>query len=227
MRSSAACHCSSAILLRGRIFEACAIAPVRPASRSSCRKTLLSTCRGKGLRPKLTLLRPTTVWHSGSSLAIRRVPSIVARAFLRSSSMPVLIGRTSGSNIRSQSRKPCFVTAKSRMRFAIEILRSSVRAIAFSGSSSMHPITTAAPYFFARRQMSANFSSPSSRFVLLSAHRPPASLSATSITPGGRSSRSSVARESAARNAEPPRTYPAFRRGRRSRRRRPGPSPRP
>jgi hypothetical protein len=37
---------------------------------------------------------PTTVWHFGSSLEISLVPSIVSRAFLRSSSMPVLIGKT-------------------------------------------------------------------------------------------------------------------------------------
>ena len=67
-----------------RIFDACTIALVNPASRSSCRNALLSTTRAAGLSPKLTLLRPTTVWQSGSSREIRRVPSMVSSGWLRS-----------------------------------------------------------------------------------------------------------------------------------------------
>ena len=45
----------------GRILLACTIAPVSPASRSSCRNALFSTTRAAGFRPKLTFESPTTV----------------------------------------------------------------------------------------------------------------------------------------------------------------------
>ena len=55
----------------------------------------------------------------------------------------------------SSSRRPYLSTARSRMRLAIEIFRSAVRAIALSLSSSIVPATTAAPYFFASAQICA------------------------------------------------------------------------
>ena len=70
------------------------------------------------------------------------------------------------------------------MRRAIDSLRCRVRAIALTLSSSIVPATTAAPYFFASRQTWASFSSPSSRFIELSTHRPPTSFSPASITSG-------------------------------------------
>ncbi len=168
----------------GRILLAWTIAPVRPASRNSCRKALFKTTRAAGFSPNDTLDSPTTVWHLGNCCEIRRVPSIVASALRRSSSIPVEIGSTSGSNRMSSSFNPYLPTARSRMRVAIEIFRSAVRAIAFCLSSSMHPATTAAPYFFAKPTMRANFSSPSSRFTEFSTHRPPASFNPASMTAG-------------------------------------------
>ncbi len=123
----------------------CTIALVSPASRSSCRNTLLSTTRAIGLSPKLTLLRPTVVWHSGMAFAIARTPSIVSSPERRSLSMPVEIGSTSGSNIRSAGSSPCTFVARSYARLAIDSLRSAVRAIDASLSSSIDPITSPAP----------------------------------------------------------------------------------
>jgi hypothetical protein len=70
------------------------------------------------------------------------------------------------------------------MRLAMEIFRAAVRAMAFCLSSSMVPATTAAPYFFARAQMWAMRSSPSSRFIELRMQRPPCSFRPASITLG-------------------------------------------
>ena len=179
----AAAHCSGGMRLLGRIFDAWTMADVSPASRSSCRNALFSTTRAAGLSPKLMLLRPTVVWQFGSRREISRVPSIVSSPFRRSSSMPVVIGRTSGSNIRSCSRTP-YLAEMSRIRVAMSTFRSRVRAMAFSLSSSIVPATTAAPYFTASRQMSASFSSPSSKFIEFRMHRPGASFSPASSTAG-------------------------------------------
>ena len=57
----------------------------------------------------------------------------------------------------------------------------AVRAIDACLSSSIDPITTAAPNCFASRQTASNFSSPSSKFVELMMHLPPACSSAARI----------------------------------------------
>jgi len=50
--------------------------------------------------------------------------------------------------------------------------RSAVRAMEASLSSSIEPMTSAAPYFFARVQMWSNFSLPSSKLAELMMHLP-------------------------------------------------------
>ena len=52
--------------------------------------------RAAGVRPKLTFESPTMVPTPGSSLFILRMPSMVSIPSRRLSSMPVVIGSTSG-----------------------------------------------------------------------------------------------------------------------------------
>ena len=68
------------------------------------------------------------------------------------------------------------------MRSAISSFRCAVFPIASSGSSSIVPMTTAAPYVFASAHTAPNFSSPSSRFVELMMHFPGACLRPSSMT---------------------------------------------
>ena len=77
-----------------------------------------STTRAAGLRPKLTRsLRPTTVWHSGRCLLIRRVPSMVSSAL-----RPVFFDAgADGQHERVEKQVAIFQTvldptARSRMR---------------------------------------------------------------------------------------------------------------
>jgi hypothetical protein len=82
------------------------------------------------------------VKQPGNSFFIRRMPSMVSSAFRRSSSMPVEIGRASGSKKMSPAGSSSSPVACSKARLAILNFPSAVRAIP---SSSMVPITTLAP----------------------------------------------------------------------------------
>ena len=76
----------------------------------------------------------------GKARLMRRTPSMVSRALRRSSSMPVLIGSTSGSNSRSSAASPPTVVARSNARRAMATFRCAVRAIDASLSSSIEPM---------------------------------------------------------------------------------------
>ena len=65
MRSSATSRTWSSILCIGMMRAACTIAASSPASRHSCRNTLLSTWRIAGFSPKLTFERPRIVDDAG------------------------------------------------------------------------------------------------------------------------------------------------------------------
>ena len=73
----------------------------------------MSTCLAWGLRPKLTLLRPSTMPHLGKRSAMSRIPSSVHQASLRSSSLPVQMVKVSGSNSTSPGSMPWRFTAMS------------------------------------------------------------------------------------------------------------------
>ena len=92
---------------------ACTMAASRPASRHSCRNTLLSTWRAAGLRPNDTFDRPRIVDAPGSSALMRRIASIVSIASRRRSSSPVESGKVSASKIRSVGSMPYLSTARS------------------------------------------------------------------------------------------------------------------
>ena len=64
-----------------------------PTCIASYKKTELRTTREAGFRPKETLETPSNTWVSGIASLMRRIDSIVAEAFLRSSAIPVEIGR--------------------------------------------------------------------------------------------------------------------------------------
>ncbi len=65
---------SAGILCSGLILETCTIAPVIPAFTAWSRKTLFSTCRAAGLRPKEMLDRPRMIWMSGNFCRIISMP---------------------------------------------------------------------------------------------------------------------------------------------------------
>ena len=81
----------------GRIFDACTIAPVSPASRSSWRNALFKHDAGGGLEAEADVGEAHDGVAKRQFALIRRVPSMVSSALRRSSSMPVEIGSTSGS----------------------------------------------------------------------------------------------------------------------------------
>ena len=141
----AASHCSTGMRFSGRILLACTIAAVSPRARASCRKTLLSTARAAGFRPKLMFESPSRIWHFGNVSEMRRMPSSVSRPRRRSSSLPVAMVKVSGSKKRSFSSRPHLRVKRSWMREAISILRSAVFAMPACMSSSMVSATHAAP----------------------------------------------------------------------------------
>jgi hypothetical protein len=96
----------SSILCIGMMRAAWTMAASRPASRHSCRNTLLSTCRIAGLKPKLMFDTPRTVHTPGSSALMRRMPSIVSMPSWRLSSMPVARVSVLQSNRRSLASRP-------------------------------------------------------------------------------------------------------------------------
>ena len=101
----------SSILCIGMMRAACAMAASSPASRHSCRNTLLSTWRIAGLSPKLTFESPSTVDDPGSSVFTRRIASMVSMPSPRSSSCPEPSGNVSMSKIRSVGSIPYFSVA--------------------------------------------------------------------------------------------------------------------
>ena len=133
----------------GRIFDACTIAPVSPASRSSCRNALLSTTRAAGFRPKLH------VRQADHRVALGQLFGDPPRAFDRLQRVAAIFFDAGADRQHERIEHHVFIaqavssTARSRMRLAMAIFRSAVRAIALSLSSSIVPATTAAPYFFA------------------------------------------------------------------------------
>ena len=105
------------------------IARSSPASTQWCRKTELSTARGRGETPKETLETPSEVFTPGISALIRRIPSIVSTAEGFHSSSPVVRVKVSASKISASGSRPCSPQAMSRIRSAISTLRSAVFAI--------------------------------------------------------------------------------------------------
>ena len=159
MRSSATSRWRASMRLSGSILLALTIAASRPASTASCRNTEFSTTRAAGLSPNEMFETPRIVKQPGSSCLMRRTPAIVSSALRRSSSMPVEIGSASESKKMSSAGMPHFCVACSKARFAISNLPSAVRAIP---CSSIVPMTTLAPYFFASSSTLAKRGSPSS-----------------------------------------------------------------
>ena len=90
------------------------IARSSPASTQWCRKTELSTARGRGETPKETLETPSEVLTPGISALIRRIPSIVSTAEGFHSSSPVVRVKVSASKISASGSRPCSSQAMSR-----------------------------------------------------------------------------------------------------------------
>ena len=101
-----------------------------PASTHSWRNTELSAWRMAGLRPKLTLETPSTVYTPGSSALMRRIASMVSMPSRRRSSWPAPSGNVRASKIRSPGSRPYSFTARSWIRFATRTFQSAVAGLA-------------------------------------------------------------------------------------------------
>jgi hypothetical protein len=134
----------------------------------------LSTTRAAGLSPKRDVAQPAGDLDPGELLAIRRVPSTSSSALRRSESMPGRDREDERVDEDVLDGEPVHAGGPLDRPRGDRELAVAVRAIAASGSSSIVPITSAALYVFASRQISSNFSSPSSKFALLMMHLPAA-----------------------------------------------------
>ena len=130
-----------------------------PTCIASYKNTELRTTREAGFRPKETLETPSNTWVSGIASLMRRIDSMVSAAFLRSSAIPVEMGRASVSKKISLAGIPSSSVACLYARAAISNFLSAVRAMP---SSSIVPITIPAPYCLARLTTLQKRSSPSS-----------------------------------------------------------------
>ena len=144
----AAFHCSSSILLRGRILLACTIARGQARARAaSCRKTRVQHDARGGLQAEADVGQPDDDAAVGEALA--RSARCLRSSPARCGDRPRCrwrSGTTSGSNSRSRSSQARTCRAnRSRMRSAIASLRSAVLAMPACWSSSMVSATHAAP----------------------------------------------------------------------------------
>ncbi len=101
----------------------------------------------------------------GNCSLMARIPSIVSTALPTYFASPVPQGKTSGSKKMSSGATPYFSVRRVKLRRAISTLRCRVTPMPCSGSSSIVPTTSAAPYFWASGTTARKRSSPSSRLM--------------------------------------------------------------